>query len=108
MEYLKLIKALDNLRKSYPKVYREYLEAGREYRKKYAEVMLQVFSEYASQAIRDNAVQQIMENDNKEIVDRWQKAEMEYQIITNESRTLYLMGKLLMSKDQGERWGGGI
>ncbi len=103
-EYTEVIKRLDAILKNYPKVYREYTEAGRIYRQVYAKHLMEVHSQYASQPLRESAVEAIMNETENEIVDRWQTAEYEFSLITNEQRVLSMIAKLLTSRDFNERY----
>ena len=103
-EYTQIIKRLEEVRKNYPGVYKEYVEAGRIYRKVYAKHLMEVYSQYASQPLRDNAVESIMQETETDTLDRWQKADYEFNLITNEQRILSIMSKLLTAKDFSERY----
>lgn len=94
-EYTNLIQELEKLRKSYPKVLRDYVEVGREFRNKRAETMLLVFDQYAAQPLRDAAVEK--NEDMQDIMDKWQLAEYEFNLWTQSNWILNIQAKLLMA-----------
>jgi hypothetical protein len=101
MDYTTLIEKLDEIRQKYPKVYRKYKEANREYSVVQADILMRVHAEYASQPLREKAVIKEMEASHEDLINRYEEAEYEFNLIEMENKILYTMSKLLMAREYG-------
>jgi len=67
---------------------------------------MRVHEEYASQPLREKAVIKEMEASHEDLINRYEEAEYEFNLIEMENKILYTISKLLMAREYGEAKGG--